>query len=95
MAGYWVVRGSAIKDEAAFEEYAKMWPPIGQRYGAELLAGKGAIDTREGPEFKRHLIIRFASYEQALACYEDPDYQAAMEFALKAYDRELVILDGD
>lgn len=95
MAGYWVVRGSAIKDEVALQEYGKMWGPIAERYGAEIIAGKGVIDTREGAEFPRQLVIRFASYAQAVACYEDADYQAAMEYALKAYDRELVILDGD
>ena len=41
MAGYWVVRGSAIRDEAAAKEYASLWMPIGQRYGAEIIAGKG------------------------------------------------------
>ena len=94
MAGYWVVRGSAIQDEAALQEYGKLWGPIGERYGAELIAGKGIIDTREGVELPRHLLVRFSSYEQAVACYEDPDYQAAMVLAHKAYDRELVILEG-
>ena len=95
MAGYWVVRGSAIRDEAALQQYGKMWGPIAERFGAEIIAGKGTIDTREGEEYPRQLVVRFASYEQAVACYEDPDYQAAMEFAHEAYDRELVILDGD
>lgn len=97
MAGYWVVRGAAIKDEAALQEYAKMWGPIGERYGAEIIAGKGAVETREGTDYPRQLVIRFASYEQAVACYDDPEYQATMEYVNKAYGgaRELAILDGD
>ena len=64
-----MVRGGDIKDEAALQEYAKQWPPITARFSAELIAGKGAIETREGEYFRRQLIVRFDSYEQALACY--------------------------
>lgn len=94
MAGYWVVRGSAIKDEAAANEYISLWMPVGQRYGAEVIAGKGAIDTREGVQYPRQLIIRFPSFDDAVKCYEDPEYKKAMEFARKAFDRELSILEG-
>ena len=94
MAGYWVVRGSAIKDEAAAKEYVSLWLPIGQRYGAEVIAGKGAIDIREGANYPRQLVIRFPSFEKAVKCYEDPEYEKAMAFARLAFDRELSILEG-
>ena len=94
MAGYWVVRGSAVRDEAAAKEYVSHWIPIGQRYGAEIIAGKGRIDDREGGPFPRQLIVRFPSFEDAVACYEDPEYVKAMEFASKAFDRDLSILEG-
>lgn len=94
MAGYWVVRGSEIKDADALQEYGALWPPIAARYGAEIIAGKGEIDTREGPHYARQLLVRFDSYAQAVACYEDPDYQAAMKLAQQAYDRELSIVEG-
>ncbi len=94
MAGYWVVRGGDIKDEAAFAEYGRRWAGIAPRFGAEVVAGKAAVDTREGPQYARQLIVRFPSHAQAVACYEDPEYQQAMAFALKAYDRELSILEG-
>ncbi len=95
MAGYWVVRGSAIKDQDALQQYGKLWAVIAERFGAEIIAGKSTIDTREGAELPRHLVVRFDSYEKAVACYEDTEYQAAMELAHQAYDRELVILEGD
>lgn len=94
MKGYWIVRGSAIKDEQAMQEYARLWKPLGAKYSARLLAGRGELQAREGKECKRALVIEFPSYEQAIACYEDPDYQTAMEYALKAYDRELIIIEG-
>lgn len=94
MAGYWIIRGGEIKDPAALQAYAELWPPIAARYGAEIIAGKGEIETREGPGYSRQLIVRFDSYQQALDCYEDAEYQAAKKLVLRAYDRELSIVEG-
>ena len=94
MAGYWMIRGSEIKDAAALQEYAELWPPIAARYGAEIIAGKGEFDTREGPHYSRQMLVRFDSYALAIACYEDPEYQAAMKLVQQAYERELSILEG-
>ena len=52
------------------------------------------METREGPEYARQLIVRFDSYEQAVACYDSPEYQEAMKLALQASDRELAIVEG-
>ena len=68
MAGYWIVRGSEIKDEEALKKYAELWVDIAACYGAELVAGRGAVDTREGPHYPRQLIVRFDSYQQAVDC---------------------------
>lgn len=97
MAGYWVVKGTVV-DDAAYQEYAKLWKPIAQRYAAKVLAGTASHQTREGADFARVLVIEFPSYAQALACYDDMDYQQAMQWARAAYDpaqpRELVIVEG-
>lgn len=94
MAGYWIVRGAEIRDAEALQEYGKLWPEIAARFGAEVIAGKGRIETREGPQYARQLIVRFESYEQALACYESPEYQVAKKLAQQAYERELSIVEG-
>jgi uncharacterized protein (DUF1330 family) len=94
MAGYWIVRGAEVKDTQAMQEYGKLWPDIAARFGAELIAGKGQFETREGPQFARQLIVRFESYEQALACYDSAEYATAKKFAQQASDRELVIVEG-
>ena len=94
MSGYWIVRGSSIKDEDALREYGKLWGPISERYGAEVIAGKGEIETREGNHYPRQLIVKFPSFQDAVDCYEDPEYQAAIAVANKAYQRELSIVEG-
>ena len=94
MSGYWMVRGGEIRDEQALKQYAEQWPPIAARYGAEIIAGKGACETREGDHYPRQLIVRFESYEQALACYDDPEYQRIKLLVSQAYERELSIIEG-
>jgi len=39
--------------------------------------------------------VEFPSYEQANACYDDPAYQEARQFALQASERELLIFEGE
>ncbi len=75
-------------------EYVALCGPTGRKYGAEVIVGKGRIDTREGQNIPRQLVIRFQSYDDAINCYEDPDYIKAMELASRAFDRELSILEG-
>ena len=93
MPGYWIVKGSEMRDQAAFDEYAKRWAPVAERYGAKMLNAGGRLDAREGA-WGRVVIVEFPSFEQAVACYEDADYQASLPFARQAYDRELAIVEG-
>ena len=94
MAGYWIIRGN-LRDPAALEAYAAAFQPLGQRYRARVIAGRGQSTTVEGSEFGRHLVIRFDSYANALACYEDPEYQALLPLVQRAQQRELVIVEGE
>ena len=94
MAGYWIIRGNP-RDAAALEEYAAKFKPLGEKYDVSIVAGKQRSKTVEGPEYGRNLVIRFDSYDAALACYEDPDYQALLPLVERAQQRELVILEGD
>jgi uncharacterized protein (DUF1330 family) len=94
MAGYWIVRGAEIRDADALQEYGKLWPSIAAQFGAEVIAGKGQMETREGQHYSRQLIVRFGSYEQALACYDSAEYAPAKKLAQQAYERELAIVEG-
>ena len=94
MAGYWIVRGTEIRDANALQEYGRFWPAIAAQFGAELIAGKGRCETPEGPQYARQLIVRFDSYEQALACYHSAEYASVKKLALQASDRELIIVEG-
>ena len=94
MAGYWIVRAAEVTDAEAQRSYGKAWAPLAERYGAKVIAGPARIATKEGDPVARAFIVRFETYQQALACYEDPAYQAAAAFGKKASQRDLVILEG-
>ena len=94
MAGYWMVRATAASDQDAAQEYVKLWKPIAEKYQAKILAAVGQHETLEGDDMPRNLLIEFPSYQAALDCYNDPAYQAAMVFVRKAFNRELVVLEG-
>ncbi len=93
MAAYWMVRAGEIKDQDALEVYQKLWSPLAVQYQAKVITG-AKFETPEGPDFPRVLIIQFPTYQQAVVCYQDPDYQQAIKFANKAFDREMSIVDG-
>lgn len=94
MPGYWIVKGGDVKDVDALKRYNDIFAAIARRYGVEIIAGKGRLETVEGRSFPRQFILRFDSFETAKACYEDAEYQASLELAARAYDREVSILEG-
>lgn len=94
MSGYWIVRAGVIKDAEALKAYGEIWARVAPRFGAEILAGRGKIETVEGAEYPRQFIIRFASLDLAKACYEDAEYQTSLPLAALAFDRDLSILEG-
>ena len=95
MAGYWIVHATESSDPETAATYGKLWKPIAEKYQARILASAGAHQTVEGEDHPRNLIVEFPSYQAALDCYHDPDYTAAAAYALQAYSRELVIIEGN
>lgn len=47
MPGYWIVKGGAVKDEAALKAHNDLFAPIAQRYGVEIIAGSGLQNARQ------------------------------------------------
>jgi len=95
MKGYWLILGGEVFDQAAQQEYGRLWGPIAERYGAMVIRGAAAPELREGRDTARVLVVEFPSYAAARACYEDPDYEAARVLALKASRRDLLLFEGE
>jgi uncharacterized protein (DUF1330 family) len=80
MSAYWVAR-SKIIDPVAYKKYTDRIPGIIRRHGGKVLARGGRYRIMEGPEnFHRFVVIEFPTMEQAVACFESPEYQEAAAF---------------
>ncbi|ENY0910212.1 DUF1330 domain-containing protein [Serratia marcescens] len=95
MKGYWVIIGTDVTDQNAQAEYGRLWKPIAEKYQAVINPSDTPPALKESRDAARLLIVEFPSYELATACYEDPAYQEARQYALKAAQRELLIFKGD
>ena len=94
MKGYWLILGTEITDHAAQNDYSRLWAPIAEKYQARVVSRKVPL-LEEARDTTRTVIVEFPSYEMAKACYEDPAYHEARQFALRASTRDLLILEGE
>jgi len=95
MAAYWVAR-SRIVDPVEYKKYTDLVPGIIARYGGRVLARGGRFQIMEGPDkFHRFVVIEFPSFEQGVACFTSPDYEAAATFRRSGTGEvETVIVEG-
>jgi uncharacterized protein (DUF1330 family) len=93
MAAYWITR-ITVTDPDGYGEYAKRAGPAIEAYGGRFLARGGRHRTLEGRDRARNVVVEFASFEDAVACYDSPAYQEALAFALESAERDLAIVEG-
>lgn len=77
MPAYWLAR-SKINDPVEYKKYTDQVPGIIAKYKGKVLARGGKYQIMEGPDtFHRFIVIEFPTMEQAVACFESPEYVAA------------------
>lgn len=91
--GYWIAMVT-VTDPDRYAGYQAHAPAAFAKYNARFLAQGGDADTLEGQPFERHVVIEFASKEQALACYNSPEYQAARSARNGACEANIAIVTG-
>ncbi len=95
MVAYWLARAHIV-EPVDYKKYTDLVPDILSKFGGKVLARGGAFQILEGPEnFERHIVVEFPSMEQAVACHQSAEYQAAAAFRLGgAGINELVIVQS-
>jgi uncharacterized protein (DUF1330 family) len=91
--GYWVARVD-VDDAEAYDRYRLLNGKAFAKFGAKFIVRGPAGKVVKGTPRKHNVVIEFASYEQALACYESPEYQAALEHLKDVGPTDLVIVGG-
>ena len=91
--GYWIAHVDVTNPEK-YKEYQALNSIAFAKYGAKFLVRAGTSEVRSGKTRARHVIIEFASYAQAKACYDSPEYQAAIKVRDQAASADVVIVEG-
>jgi uncharacterized protein (DUF1330 family) len=91
--GYWIARVDVTNPDA-YKKYVEGSAAAFAKYGARFLARGGRAQQLEGPMRARNVVIEFDSPEQAVACYNSPEYQAARQHRLGAAEAELMVVEG-
>ena len=92
MTALWIAHVN-VTDAEAYGRYAQAAGPVIAAHGGVFLARATRYVQLEGNERARNVVARFPSVEHAVACYNSPEYQAALEHARNAAERDLVIVE--
>jgi uncharacterized protein (DUF1330 family) len=92
---YWVVAYQEIKNQEAWQAYAKLAAPAIEGAGGKYLARSNPAKTYESGMNQRVVLIEFPSLQQAIACHDGAPYQAALKhLAGGAVKRDLRVVEG-
>jgi uncharacterized protein (DUF1330 family) len=85
-----------VHNEDEYAKYAKLAGPAVAKFGGEFLARGGKSVSKEGIDYSRNVIARFADLETAERFYDSPEYQEALSYALKdgVSTRDYTIVEG-
>jgi uncharacterized protein (DUF1330 family) len=90
---YWIARVTVTGPDQ-YKLYAESAPEAFKKYKAQILARGGRYSQLEGDGRPRNVVIEFQSYDDAVACYNSPEYQSAKARRKGAGVAEIVIVEG-
>jgi len=90
---YWIARVD-VHDPQTYKLYLEGALPAFARHNAKFLARGGKTVPLEGTGRARNVVIEFASMDDALACYNSPEYEKARALRQKSSTGELILVEG-
>lgn len=92
MAALWIAHVT-VTDAEAYGKYAELAGPAIAKHGGTFIARGTRYVQLEGRDRPRNVVARFPSVEAAVDCYNSPEYQAALDHARGASERDLVVVE--
>ncbi|MBP0482951.1 DUF1330 domain-containing protein [Sagittula salina] len=92
MPALWIAHVT-VTDAEAYGKYAELAGPAIAAHGGHFIARAGRFVQLEGKERPRNVVARFPSVDAAVECYHSEAYQAALDFARGASERELMVVE--
>jgi len=91
----YIIANVEVRDAKTYERYRAGVPATVAQYGGEFMVRGGRWERLEGDEPKSRLVVlRFPSYERALAWYHSEEYQPLARLRQSASEGNLVIVEG-
>lgn len=92
MPALWIAHVT-VTDAEAYGKYAELAGPAIAKHGGSFLARGARFVQLEGTERPRNVVAKFPDLEAAVACYNSPEYQAALDHARGASERDLMVIE--
>lgn len=92
-AAYWVMRID-VHDMETYKSYIAGDAAAVEKYRGWFLVRGGRFEVKAGTARSRNVVLGFESWEAALACYNSPEYQAALAFRKQAAQAEAIAIRG-
>ncbi len=90
---YWIGHVT-VTDPEAYQAYRQANAAAFARYGGRFLVRGGAQQVVEGNLRPRTVVIEFPDLAAARACYDSPEYRAALALRLPVSLADLMIVEG-
>jgi uncharacterized protein (DUF1330 family) len=90
---YWIARID-VTDAEGYKEYVAANAAAFAKYGARFVVRGGRFEAPEGTPRARNVVLEFADYDTALACYHSPEYQAAKAKRDGRAVGDVVVIEG-
>jgi uncharacterized protein (DUF1330 family) len=94
MTAYWINTFREIRDPAKVAAYIELAGPAMLEHDGRFLARGLPAAAFESGELERTTLIEFPSVERAIAAYESPGYQRALEALGDGADRDIRIIEA-
>lgn len=91
--GYWIAR-MTVTNPDGYPAYQAANAAAFKKFNAKFIVRGGEFEAVEGEARDRHVVIEFASIEEARACYFSPEYQEAVKLRQACADGDLMIIEG-
>ena len=92
MPALWIAHVT-VTDPESYAKYAELAGPAIAKHGGAFIARGGKFVQLEGKERPRNVVAKFETVDAAVACYNSPEYQAALDHARGASERELMVVE--
>jgi uncharacterized protein (DUF1330 family) len=91
--GYWIARIDVLNADG-YSAYVAANKEALSKYGGRFLVRGAPFEAVEGESRARNIVIEFADYATALACYRSADYQCAKALRQGQCVSDLIIVEG-